>query len=287
MNYTEQTKAAALDGQSAYIWRFDDPAEAATTIRAGCPGSINGSSWEERSGWFGSESPADAAQYAITGNDRLVADAERYLDKIEHAGIETVRHEWEPSLCGAYPVVGDFLAGRPDCMRRRFERAGERAPVRVICDGTSSTGIKASDLQRRGAAILAFIMALAQERPVELWAAVTLDGHAYRRNMSAILVRCPTSPLNLGVCAHLLTSQAWTRGIGYGWLAAKAGAKGGWAWGEPGGKDYERLTRAAFDMTEQDVLVPAIALGDELTSRPVDWINRTLARIRETTAAEA
>lgn len=284
MNYAEKLNDPALDGQSAYIWRFDDAAECSEHMSANLQ-QPNGRSWETAPSWYGGESARKAADYAVSGNDRLVSLAQEFLDKIEHSGIETTRHEWEPSVVGAYPVVGDFLAGRPDCMRRRYERQGERAPVRVVVDTTSSAGIDAEQLQRRGAAILAFVMALAQERPVELYQVTSLDAYGHRKNYSALMTRCPTAPLNIGVCAHILTSQAWTRGIGYGWLREGAKAQGGWAWGNPPESKaekarYARLSCAALDLSPQDVFVGAIVLNDPLTERPVEWINERLAELR-------
>lgn len=290
MNFTKRKKDAALDGQSAYIWRFEDAAECAAHMRANMS-EPNGSEWDRARGWYGGESPAQAAQYATSGNDALVKLAEQFLSKIEAGGIETERGEWLPSACGAYPVVGDFIAGRPDPMRRRYHVAGERAPVRVYVDSTSSGGIDAEALQQRGAALLAFVMALMQERPVELWQITSLDAKGYCQNYAALAVRAPTTPLNIGVCAHLLTSQAWVRGIGYGWLMQEAKSGGGWGWGRPpmNPKDkarYERLSREALRMEPQDVFVDAIVLDDPLTDRPVEWINERLAAVRAA-AAEA
>lgn len=288
--YTEELKSARLEGESAYILRYNDAAAAAEEIRRDLGYPNEAGSWSKASAWCGGESGDDAITFATVGNDALVPMAEQYLSKIESGGIETTRATWSPSLAGAYPIVPEFLAQRPDCMRRRMDEQGERHPVRVYVDSTSSGGIEAEELKKRGAAILAFVMALAQERPVELWQYGCLDGHGYRTNIAALAVRLPTAPLNLSVCAHLLTSQMWVRGIGYGYAKQKHGAAGGWAFGETPDHNrdsrYTRLMRAAFDMEPEDVLVPGIYINDPLISDPVNWINRELARIRATASGE-
>lgn len=288
MIYDERKSDPALDGQSSYVWRFDDAAECGAFLRANLRERHDKSpmEWDATEGWTGGkETPEQAVERSKYGNDDLVEVAQKILDKVEAGGIETSRATWEPSVAGSYPIVGDFLAQRPNCMRRRLETEGERHPIRVVIDTTSSGGIRAAQLEQRGAAVLAFIMALAQERPVELWQITTLDARGHRKNLSGLMVRLPTAPLHLGICAHILTSQTWTRILGYGWLGQEAGAKGGWAWGPPPMSkeqeaEYNRLTRIALDMSPQDVFIPPIVLHDPLTDDPVGWINEQLRRIR-------
>jgi hypothetical protein len=289
MIYTERKNDDALDGQSAYVWKFPDAAEAATHLRANLrmdEHKFCRRNWDTTDSWTGGkETPEQAITRAKEGNDALVALAQETLSKIESGGLNTQRAEWLPSACGAYPCVPEAIAGRPDPMRRRMDTEGERHPIRVIMDTTSSAGIDARDLEKRGAAVLAFVMALAQERPVELWQITTLDAHGSRRGFSGLMVRLPTAPMHLGICAHLLTSQVWTRNLGYGWLGQEAKAGGAWAWGDPPQNSaqqerYDRLTRAALDMDPQDVFVQPIVLSDPLTKDPVGWINNQLARIR-------
>jgi hypothetical protein len=168
-------------------------------------------------------------------------------------------------------------------MRRRQQVEGERAPVRLILDTTSSGGIRADKLQRRGAAMLALTMALIEERPVELWQLTSLDMR-YGGNASIMMVRCPTAPVNLGVCAHILTSQQWTRGCGYGYLKQCQRSGIGWSFVSPdteqNKRKYHRLMRAALDLSPQDILVDGIFLHDPLVDAPVAWINGELAKLR-------
>lgn len=287
--YSVKENDKGMGGQSAYVWRVDDAAEAAQAAKAAMPEGPNGYAWGGSRGrrgggdsWLGNESPQAALDYATSGNDALVAAAQALVDKVEGAHIETTGRVWAAAPCGAYPIVPDFLSGRPDCMRRRVSVEAESCPVRIYADTTSSAGISAEDLQQRGAAILALVMLAARVRPVELWQVTTLDAKGGGRNLAAFATRCPTSPLNLGVCAHLLTSQAWTRGVGYGWDRKHTNSGGQWPFGiypDNGGAQSRKANaymRCALDMEGDDIYVPAICLRDELIARPLDWINARL-----------
>lgn len=265
-------KVVVLNGRprdARVVW-IDDVAEAVNVMK-GAKQIYGGGSW------YGGETLPEALQYAQRGNEALVPMAEEMMAQIA-AEVDTRGFERVASPCGAFPVVGDFLAGRPDCMRRNVPN--HHGPVRLIMDTTSSGGIDAEDLQRRGAAFLALVMTLAQERPVELWWTCALDMHG-ASGCSAVVVRCPTLPLNVSVCAHLLTSQAWTRGVGYSYLFSR-GAGGMWPFNTAPGETYA-IMREVYDLAPQDVYVPAIYIRDDLIRQPVAWINRQLAIIRSLT----
>src|SRR4029450_10054823 len=99
---------------------------------------------------------------------KVPSDEER-LTRIEReADLATLRPEWHSSVAGAFPSVPDFLAGIPECMRRRVVQPNELTPLTVWICTTSSGGVEFEDLQRRGVAVLALAMALANARPVEI-----------------------------------------------------------------------------------------------------------------------
>lgn len=260
-----------IEGQPVTVDTWQDPAEAAQAFAAHAEGV-------RVYGWYGDESGTDAVQYARTGNNALVGAAEDMLAQVQAGGIDSRGFEWRASPVGAYPVVGDFLAGRPDCMRRRLECEDDRRPLRVFVNTTSSGAISAAQLHQRGAGLLAFVMALIQERPVELWWTCALGGSGN----GVVVVRCPTAPLNVGVCCHLLTSQAWTRGLGYTWCRAELGTKGNWLLTtSPDKPAHNAHMRLALGAEPQDVVIPPLYIYDNLLSDPVAWINRELAKVRE------
>lgn len=263
-------KDAVRDVQVAWI---DDAGEAANVL-----GAAHGRSGNAGGAWYGGESLADAVRYARMGNERLVSAAEEVLAQID-GDIETRGHERQASMCGAYPVVPEFLAGHPMCMRRNV--TVERGPVRLIMDTTSSGMITAEALHKRGAVLLALTLLLAAEgRPVELHWTCALDAPG---GACAVVVRCPTQPVNLGVCCHLLTSQAWTRGLGYGYLMSTFGASGAWPFNTPPCAAVTLAMREAYAMNPEDIYIPGISVYDALVNDPVTWINQQLAKLRSDT----
>lgn len=243
--------------------------------------------WGAVNGWAsGSETPAMAMEYARTGNAALVPMAEAFLDQIT-ADVETARAEWVPSPVGAFPIVPDYLSGRPDSMRRRVQVDSPMAPVRVMCDLTSSAGVGFEALQKRGAAVLALVMALAQQgRAVELWAGCQLARDTRGGAAGCLMVQLPSHPLHVGVCAHALTSSVWTRQIGYEFLVQTEGTTGSWAWTVPNSPRemarYVSLSRQTLSMGPQDVFVPPVFITDPIIANPVEWVNNALSTAQQT-----
>lgn len=272
------TTRKEIEGHPVYLFHFDSPAEFGRT----CAAEKIDNGYGERASWYGNETREQSLIRCQQGHDKLVKDAQAIIDKIDSAGIELERTHYAPSVAGAYAVVGDFLAGNPQCMRRRVAEVSDRAPVRIYVDGTSSGGIDARDLHKRGVAVLAFVMALSAERPVELYTLTALDAERYGHGYGAVCVRIPSAPLELATACFALTSQGYTRRLGYGYLTKHAGSCGGWGWGAApavNGK-YERLTRLALDMAPTDVFMSATFIDDSLLRDPVTWVNRMLHSYR-------
>jgi hypothetical protein len=126
-------------------------------------------------------------------------------------------------------------------------------------------------------------MAMANERPVELWTCVGLD----RRGPGASFVLCqlPSAPLDLATACHALTSPSFARGIGYGYLTGVEGAAGGWPWNLRPWDDYSgavsarfvRDARQALSLTTDDVYVPPAHALDPAYRDPVGFVRRALA----------
>ena len=104
-------------------------------------------------------------------------------------------------------------------MRRRQRITDDMAPLTIVADTASSGDISASDLEKRGAAILALVRLLAAVRPVTLYAGVTVGNANAERNkdgMNGIFTRIETAPLDLARAAFLLAHPGSSRAIGYG-----------------------------------------------------------------------
>jgi hypothetical protein len=115
-------------------------------------------------------------QKIVTGDTALVAEADKFLSQIEDQ--MPVSRGWRniDDVVGAVPNVPAFLAGHPQCMRRRAHVAKDTAPLAIYMDLTSSGGISAEKVERRGVVLLALARLLVEHRPVELWVGAALGG---------------------------------------------------------------------------------------------------------------
>lgn len=223
--------------------------------------------------WHGNESAADSVRLAQCGDTRLVPKAEQILSQIQ-TDIEIPESMMVADVAGAYPVVAEFLAGAPDCMRRRAPIPQEQAPIVIYACLSSYAGVSAQKLLRRGVAVLALTMALARSRPVELWAIDINDGPDGETTIAA---RINTSPLDLATAAYALTSAGFVRRLMYG-LTEQASGNVNFPAGyssDPAGYLVGALARLGGN-ADRDLILPPANNGDP---EPVTWINGHIARL--------
>jgi hypothetical protein len=229
--------------------------------------------------WFGGESPADSIRLAISGDTSRVADAERLLSQIS-AEIDVPERPWIADCAGAYPVVPDFLAGMPDCMRRRDTVESTESPVRIFYCPTASEDITAAQLMRRGCAVLALAIALSRSRPIEL---CVFNIGRHEDAESVIVAPINTAPLDLATAAYVMTSAGFVRRLCYN-LARQHHwdrKRGSIAWPHDYGRaDYlPGLLRRLGGNPETDVIIGPAYSADALINDPVAWVNAQVARL--------
>ena len=255
-------------------------------------------------GWYGGETSADSVRLAQEGSDKLVTEAATMLDEFNLA-IETTGVQRMASPFGAYPIVPEFLTGMPDCMRRNVHVEGESMPLRVVVGLTSSGGITSDQLLRRGTAILAFVMAAAKCRPVQLEVLAALSGCRMENGEDYTIVRAAvaSAPLDLATACYALTSSGFQRRIGYGLCDAlrdgtitgpdgkrygTVGSHGSWQSlkcngrvqsRQYGGDAYDKRMRELLDLSDEDIYVPEIFLYDEAINEPLTWIRNRLKAV--------
>src|SRR4249920_655438 len=107
-------------------------------------------------GGKGGESSAEALRLVRQGDERRVQAAGAICDKFQNdIDLGQSWPQWEPDVCGAYPIVPNFLAGVPETMMRRQVVPSDRAPIVIWVCVTSSGGCDAGALEKRGIAIQA------------------------------------------------------------------------------------------------------------------------------------
>jgi hypothetical protein len=165
--------------------------ELATRMEAGCS-----TTW--RNDWAGGMTRGETGAALRDGYLPAVAESDAYMAKLE-AKFDFAAHMFRnvDAVSGGVPIVPAYLAGHPLNMRRRERVMREMAPLTLLVDTASSGGIPASDLAKRGAAILALARLLAGWRPIKIFAGVAVgNGTVSKDGINAVFTRLDTAPLD-------------------------------------------------------------------------------------------
>lgn len=259
------------------IIRYDSTAALASDYirRNAKAASIHHGGWSDND-WYGGESLEASLGFAQSGDTKLVAKAETLLSQLDTA-IETSRKFWEPAPSGAFVCVPDVLAGRPTPMRRLAHQQDETSPITILAVSTSSAGINADTLAKRGTVILALVMALSRIRPVSLQQLCCVDGQA--DGETVITSEINTAPLDLATACYVLTSAGFARRLTYDLAASHNRFRGRWPEGfnySNPSRYYESLKAKLVADPARCLVIGAAQLGDELLAEPIRWINKQI-----------
>lgn len=227
-------------------------------------------------GWYGS-TYHEFKQRIETGHNALVADSDKHLALIEDQVPMSRGWRNVDDVVGAVPNVPAFLAGHPQCMRRRQRTMRDTAPLAIYMDLTSSAGIDAEDVQKRGVVLLALTRLLVEHRPVELWVGT---GLGYTGVSATVAWRIDTAPLDLARAAYHVSATAMARGFGYEMVHAELKMPHGhWPF-----DNHSLHCRTAEERLKQVfagqelMYIPPIHLHDAMTKDPVGWVKRVMAQ---------
>lgn len=269
-------------GDRRDFWRlFDSAGELADFARTNC--ANNGEWTNNASAWTGGDSSDSACRKAKSGDLAGVARSDALLERFERFAFETERQRWVDDVCGGFPNVPAFLSGHPLAMRRRIADKDGAAPLAVIVDLTTSAGISADTIEKRGAAILALVRLLTMRRPVELWAGV-MTGATGNRNLCGVFCRLETAPLDLATAAYVMTSAGFPRAVCYPIAKTTAAFGGGWPYNDHTiTKAHMReICAAAFHHASDTLCIPPVHIDDQITRDPEGWIEARLAELAPT-----
>lgn len=234
--------------------------------------------------WFNNETYDDTIRKATVGNIQYVPEAEKLMEKLD-LQIETPHREWQASVAGAFPCVPDAIMGRPQSMRRPVLVPNQYKPINIICVTDSSGGIDAKTLVRRGAAIMALTMAMTRIRPVTL--KLCGIGNSKSSDPSGeTITTAPinTTPLDLATAAYFFSSAGFARRLIYRVSEYNGGDTGSWPkkmnFYDPT-KYYEYLAKTLTGDTKSTLVIGPARLGDELLSKPIEWIQDQIRRFTE------
>lgn len=227
--------------------------------------------------WCGNRSNAVSAGFLANGDLSNVAPSEEFLSKLESEVFVSRKYRTIDDVCGGVPNIPNYLAGLPQAMRRRTRTTNQVAPLAIFADLTSSGGISAEDVRKRGCAILALVRLLANLRPVELWAFTGLGSH---KRAAYTVVRVESSPLDLARAAHVLTCPSVSRGIGYGLAHERFNSSGGWPYGDDcklQRKHGAAIMARVCDPGSDVLFIPPVYLYDDSIKNPAKWVHDKLA----------
>lgn len=233
------------------------------------------------SSWSGGGTREQFLSKVELGDQSLVQQSDDYLAKIEDQ--VPVSRGWRnvDDVVGAVPNVPAFLAGHPQCMRRRERTMRDTAPLAIYMDLTSSGGITAQVVQRRGVVLLALTRMLVEHRAVELWVGASLGGSSLRGS-GTVAWQIDTAPLDLARAAHRISSTTMSRGFGYSACQQRLSTKGSWPFNSYALHVETAPSRLQTVFAGQTLLyVPPVYLTDPLVTNPVAWLKKTMAKYTE------
>lgn len=236
------------------------------------------SEWsEDGSSWFGHLTNAQCLDGMVAGEESLVPKAEELLDKID-AAVETPHSEWIPSIYGAYPIVPEFLANNPECMRHRTQVPTDAAPVSIYVSTTSSGSIDHNVMLARGVAILALVMKLQAIRPIDIY--LLAETHGQTDGELLQVIRIPTQPVNISVAAFVLSRVGWARHLTYNVARMVDKFNGSWPRHyNMGDSAWVRHVRETLNMQPHDLYIGAAREWDEMVLHPVEWVNSWVKKL--------
>ena len=149
----------------------------------------------------------------VHGHPRCMDQVTKMFDTLDGISPRGNTPRFSPAVAGAYPVIGDFLAGMPECMRAKTMVREDTAPIRVFVGLGMNAGVSSKSMQVRGSALAALIARLSESRAVEAYAYVD-DGtqHGAIKNVVHI-IPLPTRPLDLSNIAAVVASPTFRRQI--------------------------------------------------------------------------
>lgn len=234
-----------------------------------------GADWSSLS--CGGESVADTLRYARHGKVDIVPAAERLIERLS-AVCEPAIAIWQPDVSGAYPIVAEFLAGRPDCMRRRVAAPDERAPINIHVSVSASGAISAEQIEERGAVILALVLLLSRQRPITL--NVLEIGRQANGSDSVLSVPVNCHPLDIATAAYALTSAAFFRRLILGVHCAINPSARSFPVDFATNRDgcMRRICCELGGDPERDLIIAGAHVSDPLLTNPVAWVQQQLDR---------
>jgi hypothetical protein len=145
------------------------------------------------------------------GDTGLVPRSDKLLDRIETIEkLSENKPRMQNNVVGSLVNVPAYLQGSPMAMRMRRKR-DEKAPITICVDTTTSAGISAAIIERRGVAVLALLRKLeAAGHAVTLY---VTSGLAPYGDTIFLCAKLDTGPIDLARACWILAKEAMQRQV--------------------------------------------------------------------------
>lgn len=246
---------------SADVWAFDSIEALARYAKENpctySPSWCGGLTWEQ------------TIDRAFTGDDVLVERSRKMVEDID-THLDIPHREWQPSPMGAYPIVADFLAGRPDSMRHLTPSEGT-APIRIFASLCVSAGISAEDMLKRGCAIFGLVLKLQESgRAVDLEIVCPWRGYNNKGNQ-ILTATINTRPLDLAHACFAIAHPAYFRYLGHAALYRLDPSNSTSILGA-------EATRTALSLNPQDLYLDSMVIDEAMIKDPREWVKNQLSQ---------
>ncbi len=242
--------------------------------------------------WDGGLTPREAFKKATDGDPSCVDTYKGEIAKLASAHAAEMAFVTRPDVWGSRVHMPSFIAGRPDCMRRRQKRERETRVVRIFVSLVCSGGIPADTMLKRGAAVLALIeWAQASQFRVE----VSLVAELPCSPKDHVQIIPLDVPLDLSRTGFVIAHPAFVRhtlyigggrqlGFNGGWVRYDLGFRGGY---DPDPNKRYPVPRRLIGCEPSDVFVGMAHLHDLAVKDPKKWLATHVSQIlgSETEAA--
>jgi hypothetical protein len=198
----------------------------------------------------------------------------KLLTKIDATFRDRETASWEPDVAGAYPVVPEALQGMPECMRSRQHVESDNAPLRIYVDMFVSGSVANEDVTRRGIAIAALAIRLAETRPVELWVCCLGGSKKAGVDTLAWRYRLPVNTASASEVTAAIATSYVLRQFGFCVFGQHDGEYNAvFPRCDAGTLDK---ARALFDLDPADIFLPGFASSSGEFKDPEQWVNNRL-----------
>lgn len=230
--------------------------------------------------WDAGVSGKESCRKAVSGDITHVAKCKNVVSKLANNVALGPRYGFVPSLAGTRVSVPDYIGGNPKAMRSKQRKDGQCRHVNVYVELTSSQGIDADDLIKRGSVIVALVEQLqASQVNVDLHIMCGTDAGNGKDLLQVI--KLDSSPIDLSVASFALAHPSFPRNVMY-MMARPYGFTGGWPYYSDRGYDKKNEIAAVkklLSLSETDIYIPSVYWNDQLLSNPEQWLNERMTQV--------